>query len=128
MLDKMKAMGALAGLMKNQDRLKESAERVRAELRELRVIGEGGSGAVRVTFSGELRVIDVEVSPSLASGMDDASSRGLAQELIAEATNDGLKKAQKAAHAVVAAEAEALGLGDLVGDGGLPGIGKLLEP
>jgi DNA-binding YbaB/EbfC family protein len=128
MLDKMKAMGALAGLMKNQDRLKDAAERVRAQLKETRVVGESGSGAVRVTFSGELRALDVEVSPSLASGMDDDSSRALAQELIAEATNDGLKKAQQAAHAIVAAEAEALGLGDLMGEGGLPGIGKLLEP
>ncbi len=130
MLNQMKMMGALAGLMKNQDNLKASAERAKATLASTRVTGESGGGAVRVTFSGDMKVVGVELSSALASGMGDDASRLMAEELVAEAVNDGLKKAQETARSVVMAEIEELGLSDLLGSdgiaGALPGLSGLL--
>jgi nucleoid-associated protein EbfC len=126
----MKMMGALAGLMKNQDKIEASALRTKETLAAARVTGEAGGGAVRVTFSGDMKAISVELSPALASGMGDEQSRVMAQQLVAEAVNDGLKKAQETARSVIAAEIEELGLTDLLGSGGLggalPGLSGLL--
>ncbi|MBN4052674.1 YbaB/EbfC family nucleoid-associated protein [Roseiflexus sp. AH-315-K22] len=130
MLNQMKMMGALAGLMKNQDRIEASAMRTKETLAAARVTGEAGGGAVRVTFSGDMKAIAVELSPALAAGMGDEQSRQMAQDLVTDAINDGLKKAQELAKNVIADEIEALGLTDLLGSGGLggamPGLSGLL--
>ncbi len=109
-------MGALAGLMKDRDRLQEVGQRVKANLEAARVLGEAGGGAVRVTASGLARVIDVELDPSMVAtlGADDESQR-LAESLIAEATNDALKLAQMLMQKEAAAAAEELGLPELPG-------------
>lgn len=43
MFDKLKAMGAVANLMKNQEGLKVAAARVREKMENTRVNGEAGS-------------------------------------------------------------------------------------
>jgi DNA-binding protein YbaB len=120
MFDNLKAMGALAGLMKNQDKLKAAMERVKRTLADTRLTGESGSGAVRAIVTGDLRILSVEVGPALAAGLADAASRRMAETLIAEAVNDGLRKAQAEAARVMSAEAKELGLPDL--PGGLAGL------
>jgi DNA-binding YbaB/EbfC family protein len=121
-LDSFKQMGALAGLLKNREALQEAGERVRARLAELRVTGRAGGGVVRATANGQMRILAVEVDPSLASGLGaDDASRAMGEQLIAEAVNEALSLAQEAAQAEVAREAEAMGLGDLAGQ-----FGKLL--
>lgn len=112
MLDSFKAAGALAGLMKNRERLAEAGQRVRARLGETVVEGRAGGGAVRARVSGHMKVLSVELDPSMMSATDEAS-RAMAQDLIVEAVNDGLSLAQAAAKEAVAEEAEALGLGDM---------------
>jgi DNA-binding protein YbaB len=114
MLDQFKAMGALAGLMKDKDRLREISERVRTRLEETRVEGRAGGGAVRVEVSGVGEVLGVHVEPAIGAGFADAESRDAAQLLIAEAVNDGLTKAKQAAQSIVESEAEELGLGDML--------------
>jgi DNA-binding protein YbaB len=119
--DKLKALGAVASLMKDKDRLRETGERVKARATAIRAEGQGGQGAVRVIASGQLRVVSIELAPALAAGMAaDARSRQLAGALIAEAVNEALAGAQRQVHDELRREAEALGLGGLPGElGGL---------
>ena len=116
MFDQFKAMGAIAGLMKDTDRLKDAAERVKNQLESTEVTGEAGGGAVRVVVSGSACVLSVCVEPALAAGFGDESSRAMAEGLIAEAVNDALARARVAGQKVVEREAEAMGLGDILPD------------
>ena len=126
MLNQMKLMGVLAGLMKNQDRLQASAQRVRAALSATRVPGEAGGGAARATFTCDMKLVAVELSPSLACGLDDDANRSEAEALVTEAVNDGLARAQETAKAAVAAELDELGLTELLAGGALTGLSGLL--
>lgn len=126
MLDQMRMLGALAGLLKDKERLREAGERIRTRLRETRVTGEAGGGAVRVTMSGAMEVVRVELSPALAAGAGDAESETMAESLVAEATNHALRLAQTAAREAVAAEAERMGLGEVFGGIRESGLGGLL--
>ncbi len=120
MFDNIKAMGALAGLMKNKDKLKEAGERVKAKMDATRVIGEAGGGAARVIATGAMRIIEVELTHGLVLGMAaDEKTRALAGSLIAEATNQALARAQLVMKETVDEEAKAMGLD------GIPGLDKL---
>jgi len=118
----MKMLGALAGLMKNKEKLREAGERVREKMSRTLVTGEAGAGAAKAVVSGQLRVVSVELAPGLIVGMAaDPSTRALASNLIAEAVNAGLALAQAALKAAMDEEAKALGL-----EGMLPDAGALL--
>lgn len=120
MFDKFKSMGALASLMQNKGKVQEAAARVKRELAGTRVTGEGGGGAVRVTVAGDMTVLDVEFSPALAAGLSASdSARDYAQSLIRDATNQALAKARDKMKEIMKREADAMGVGDLVGDSGL---------
>lgn len=121
MFDKLKALGAVASLMKDKDRLRESGERVKARTAAIRAEGQSGQGAVRVVASGHLRVVSIELAPALTAGIAiDDRTRDLAGALIAEAVNDALAAAQRLVQEELRREAEALGLGNLPGElGGL---------
>lgn len=111
MFDQMRAFGAISGLMKDRQKLTDAAARVKETLEASRVEGSAGSGAVVVTMSGSMKVLGVHVEPALAGAFSaDDRSRELAQQLIAEATNDALAKAQARMREVVGEEARALGL------------------
>ena len=116
MFDKLKAMGALAGLMGKREALREAADRVKAKSAAARLVGTDGGGAVRVTVSGALKVVSVEIAPALAAGIaTDDKTRTLAGNLITEAVNDGLSQAQAHLKDAIDAEARALGLPELPG-------------
>jgi len=119
MFDQFKTMGALAGLMKNTDRLREAGEELKARLAELRATGEAGGGAVRVVASGELSIVEVALSDA-AAGANDSESRDMLEELILEATNEALRRARALAQGEIARMADELGLP------GMPGLGGLL--
>jgi hypothetical protein len=121
MFNNFKAMGAVASLLKDRERLEATANRVRSRLEETRVEGESGGGAVRAVVSGTARVHAVHVEPAVGAGFGSEESRGMAERLIADAVNDGLEKARAAAQAIVEEEAQELGLEDL-----LPDLRKLL--
>jgi len=121
MFDSMKSLGALAGLMKNKDKLREAGDRVRTKMEATKVIGEAGAGAARVVVSGTMRVLEVELAHGLVIGMAaDEKTRALAGTLIAEAVNEGLRRAQLAMKEAMDEEARALGLS------GVPGLENLL--
>ncbi len=125
MFDKLKTMGAIAGLLKDKDRLRAAGERIKARAEEIRAEGEAGGGAVRVVASGKLKVLSIDVAPALVAGMAaDDRTRGLAGSLIAEAVNAALAGAQRQIQEEIGREARGLGLDDLPGARG--GLGGLL--
>jgi len=125
MIDQFKAMGAIAGLLKNKEKLKETGERLKQTIAGMSATGTAGGGAVRVTVSGTMRVTSVELSPAVIAGFalqGDAAeqTRAMVESLIAEAANDALQSVQAMVHAEVARQSQELGLPDL------PGLDKLL--
>ena len=121
MMDALKAAGAMAQLMKNKDALRDAGVRVKQKLAELRCGGSAGGGAVRVTVSGEMRVMEVHIEPAAASALADSASRVMVEQMIVEATNDALDRAKACAQQEMQREAEAMGLGDFAGLGKLMG-------
>ncbi len=122
MFDQLKSAGALMGLLKNKEKLREAGERVRAKMEATRVIGEAGGGAARAVVTGSMRVLEVELTPGLIMGMNaDEKTRALAGSLIAEAVNEGLRRAQLAMKEAMDEEARAMGLD------GLPGLENPLQ-
>lgn len=119
MFEHLKMAGALAGLMKNKEALREAGERIRTRLAEVRASGSAGGGAVHVTASGEMKILTIRLEPALAAGLADTGNRAHAEELIAEAVNSALEQAKDLAQKVAVKEADALGL---PGIGGLAGM------
>ncbi len=121
MFDKMKTMGAMAALLKDKDRLREAGERVRERAENTFADGEAGGGAVRATCNGRMELVSIELSPAILPGLQDESSREMAQGLIVEAVNASIKASQERMRVVVQEEADELGLGEIAGD-----LGKLI--
>lgn len=119
MFDQMKQMGAIAGLLKNKEKLAEAGARVKRTLEERPVTGEAGGGAIRVTVGGEMKVRRVEIAPAIAAGLGAGDeARMQIENLIAEATNDAMRLAQLRLKEAVDREAAELGiegLGDQLG-------------
>lgn len=111
MFDQMRALGAITSLMKDRQKLTDAAARVKDRLDSARVQGTAGEGAIVVTMSGAMKVVSVHIGPAMASAFSaDEASRLLAQDLIAQATNDAMAKAQAVARETIAEEAKELGL------------------
>lgn len=111
MFDQLKAMQAVAGLLKNKDQLREASERVKSRTESMRVTGQAGGGACRVTVTGRMVVTDLVLDPALLAGMSvDEKTRELATGLIKEAVNDAIARAQEQVKDLIAREAEELGL------------------
>lgn len=122
MFDSLKMAGTLAGLMKNKEGLKQAGERIKQRLGDIRVVGQAGAGAVRVTVDGKMKVHAVELIPSLAAHLtSDPAGKRMAESLIAEAVNDAIGGAQEIAQREIQKEAEALGLPAIPGLEGLMG-------
>jgi DNA-binding protein YbaB len=111
----LKNMGAMASLMKDLPAMQARMEEVRASLGEIRVTGEAGAGAVRVTIGGDMVVHDVSIQAAGAQGQD-------LEALMTMAMNDGLTRAQRAARDRIAQAAADLGI-PLPPGGELPALG-----
>jgi len=122
MFNQMKAMGAVAGLLKNKEKLKEKAEEVKLKLETTRVFGESGGGAVRVTCTCRLVIERIEIAPALASSGDTAQL----EQLVEQGVNEALENAQEQAKSIIAQAAEEMGLGDIIGSGDLGNLSGLL--
>ncbi len=113
MLDNLKGMTALAGMMKDLPRIKARLEEVRERLEQTRVEAETGGGAVRATASGHLRLVAIDVDPALLSALVDADvpeDRAMATELIVGAVNAALQKSREEAADQMREAAADLGL------------------
>ena len=121
MFDSLKAAGAIAGLMKNKEAIKEAGTRIKTRLAELRAAGGSGGGAVRATVTGDMKVVSVTLEPAALVGLSDPASKVMVESLIAEAVNNAMDIAKAMAQREIAKEAEALGLPNLPGMEGLLG-------
>jgi hypothetical protein len=113
MIDRLKGMAGLAGLLRDLPRIREAMGEVTRRLAHVRAEGESGGGAVRVTATGLLQVVGIEVQPALLRSLVDPSSpgdRAVASELVVGAVNSALAAAREAAEREVAAAAAELGL------------------
>lgn len=121
MFDQFKALGQLAGLMKDRDKLRGIADQFKDRLERITVVGSSGGGAVRVTMTGQLKVLEVVIEPAVLSGAaSDGASRAQAQNLIRDAMNDGLAKVQMLIKQEADKQAKEMGLPNI------PGIDTLL--
>ncbi len=123
MLDNLKSRAGLAGLLKDLPKIKTRMEQLKQRLADQTVIGESGGGAVRVTSTGLLRVVSIELDHALLSGLVDTTDpqdKAMAEDLIAGAVNAALRKAREMAEKEAAAVAGELGLP--LPPGGLGGL------
>ena len=122
MFDQMKQMGALAGLLRNKEKLREISEEAQSRIARVRARGESGGGAVVVVVTGRLQVEEVRLEPALVAGLRHDEGEGgkrMAEALIAEATNSALLAAQQLVQREIKELAEEHDLPDLPGMGGL---------
>jgi len=123
MLDNLKSMAGLAGILKDLPKIKMRMEQLKQRLADQTVTGESGGGAVRVTATGLLRVVSIDLDHALLSGLVDTTDpqdKAMAEDLIAGAVNAALVKAREMAEKEVAAVAGELGLP--LPPGGLGGL------
>jgi len=125
MFDSLKAMGALAQIMKNKEAIAASMAKVQAELAERLITVEGakqpdGSIGITAVANGKLQMVSISISPALLATATDEPSRARLGALITGATNAALKRAKEVAAEEIAKEAKALGLPDM------PGLEKML--
>lgn len=113
MLEQMKALGAIAGVLRDRSKLTQAADDVKRKLGEVRVEGRSPDGQVVVRANGRLEIQSVTLAPALAQSASTDAGRARAQELIAQACSDANAKAQEAAKGVISQHLKSMGLGDL---------------
>lgn len=102
-----KTMGAIASLLKDPGKLRDTRDRIRTRVEEVRAAAESGGGAVRVWVSGTLKVESIELSPAITSAGPDGAQ--MAGALIAEAVNTATDIAKDRVRVILEEEASALG-------------------
>ncbi len=123
MLDNLKSMASLGGLLKDLPKIKARMAALKEQLGRQTVTGETGGGAVRVTATGLLRVVSIEVDPAMLSGLVDSTDpqdKAMAEDLITGAVNIALQRARELAEKEAGAAANELGLP--LPPGGLGGL------
>ncbi len=113
MLDNLKSMANVAGLLKDLPKIKQRVAALKDKLGRQTVTGETGGGAVRVTATGLLRVVSIEVDQAMLAGLvdsNDPQDKAMAEGLIAGAVNTALQNARELAEKEAAAVAGELGL------------------
>lgn len=115
MFDQLKAMSAIAGLMKNKDALAGAAQRVQEELTRRVITVESPDKSISVQVSGKLELLSVAINPKVvqdaAAGGPEVHSR--MEQLIQRAVNLAMSKAKDAIAEEIGKESQKLGLGDL---------------
>ncbi len=92
-----------AQMMRQMQKLQEDMQRVQEELSRETVTAAAGGGAVTVTISGGLEVMDVVIDPTAMADVE------LLQDTIVAATNEAMRKAQELANSRLGSVAGALG-------------------
>jgi DNA-binding YbaB/EbfC family protein len=81
----------LEGLMEQARQMQTRMADLQRELAGRRVEGSAGGGMVKAVATGELRIVEIQIEPSLLEGGD----RQMIQDLAASAVNAALANAQK---------------------------------
>lgn len=125
MFEAIKMAGALSGLLQNKDKIQAAVARTKDDLAGVRIEGSSGGGVVRVTVNGQLKVLAVKIDPrAIAGAAQQAASAPALESAIAEATNDALTRAFSVIGQRLSKEADALGLGPMLGGA----LGEIIKP
>jgi hypothetical protein len=106
-----KGLGDITNLLSQAQQMQGRLNELQQNLGQLRVEGNAGGGMVKVSASGEQRILSVDIDKSLLESGD----REMLEDLVIAATNHALKKAKEAAAqemAKLTGELEIPGLGD----------------
>lgn len=86
--------GQMAGLMKQAQAMQDNLKKAQAELANIEVQGQSGSGLVKITMTCKYDVRRVEIDPSLMG--DD---KDMLEDLVAAAFNDAVRNAEATSEA-----------------------------
>jgi len=85
------SFGEMGNLLKQAQKMQRAMDEAREELRDARVEGTAGGGAVRVEVTGDGRVEKVALTDEVVASGD----RAMLEELLLAALRDGLTKASR---------------------------------
>lgn len=103
-------------MMKQAQKMAEEMQRAQEQLTEIEVEGSAGGGAVRVSASGDQRILSITIDPGIFEGEPDADDIEMLGDTVTAAVNDALEKARDA-------QQEAMGpIAGGMGGLGLPGM------
>jgi hypothetical protein len=100
----------LGDVLKQAREMQSKMAELQQRVAGLRFEADSGGGMVRVVVSGDLRVLDIRVEPTLV----EAKDREMIEDLTAAAVNAALRKAQEGVQAEVQRLQGGLDLGGLV--------------
>ena len=103
-------------MMQRAEQMQSKMGELQQQLTARRFEASAGGGMVQATVSGGLRVLSIEIEPTLIQDDD----RAMIQDLVAAAVNAALAKAQEA----VAQEMARMQQSMLAGIPGMPGAGS----
>ena len=111
MFDQLKNLG---NMMAQAQQLQGKMADAKEKIAEIRVEGIAGGEMVKVEASGDMRILGINIEPSLVETQD----REMIEELVAAATNQALQKAKEAA---------ASQMTEVAGGMDIPGLGDALS-
>ncbi|NOX54900.1 MAG: YbaB/EbfC family nucleoid-associated protein [Planctomycetes bacterium] len=89
----LKGLGDLAALMKQAQQMQQRVGEMQEALGKVRVEGIAGGGMVRVTATGQQRLVSCQIDQSLWESGD----REMVEQLVLAAANQALEKSRQAA-------------------------------
>ena len=95
-------------MLKDPQALQRQALEAQARMAAISAVGSAGGGMVRITMSGTMELLHIEIAPEAI----DPSDPGMLQDLVKAAHNDASQRVKEALQADVARSM-----------GGLPGFG-----
>lgn len=89
-----------AGLMANANKVRQQQQKISALLASIRVSGTSKNSRVTVTITGEQKIVDIQIDPSLVNFVyENYTSVGKADSVLSksiiEAVEDAISKVQK---------------------------------
>lgn len=84
----LKEIAAIASMLKQAQGMSGKMQEVRERISNLRCEGQAGAGMVTVEVSGQMKVVNCRIDPTLFQSGD----REMVEELICAATNQALEK------------------------------------
>lgn len=87
----MRGMGNMQGMMKQMQKMQKKMAEAQEKLTEERLEAVAGGGMVKVIVSGDKKVIDVVIDPSVV----DPEDVEMLQDLVVIATNEAMQKAEE---------------------------------
>lgn len=103
----------LQRMMKEAQKMAAQVQQAQEQLAEVEVEGSAGGGAVKVSATGDGRILAVTLDPEFLTDVDEDDVEMLGDTITA-AVNDALAKGR---------EAQEQAMGPLAGGMGLPGLG-----